>query len=80
MSGRRWSRALPVILGCSAAYAGGARAMGSTPSEAIGAGLLIALASSGLIALVRVIGEVGRSTRLRARRVTTTPSDRPPPA
>jgi hypothetical protein len=63
MKGSRIARALPVILGCSGAFAGGARASGSSLSQAAGAGLLIAVASTGLLALLLAIGRIGRETR-----------------
>jgi xanthine/uracil permease len=79
----RWSRIariLPVILGCSGAFAGGVYASGSSPSQATVAGLFIASASTGILAVLLAIHHVGRATRrsIEHRSAADPPGGGPP--
>jgi hypothetical protein len=62
----RWSgilRCARVSLFGAVAFAFGVRSQGATPGQAAFAGLLIALGSSGLIALILSLRHMGRALR-----------------
>lgn len=66
MDRSRIKRAIPVIVGCSGIVAGSSYARGASLGGAAGAGLFIALASTGILAAFLMIRQLGRWTRHKA--------------